>query len=171
MVVIRTISVLFHPVYEELERPIVGEFAAYEEKALNLMVAILLQVFEDVFVDSIFVQLLWKDFYESVALINFNRRIASYQLLQVLSKFIRNLATMFLLSVLVVPNNSTRLFVYNSAVNIITVAGHKLLHCGHPLFVLDFEKFMPHFLICLKPVSTFSSDPEILLAHQKAIKD
>ena len=129
------------------------------------MVAILLQVLEDVFIDSIFVQFLWKDFYESVALIDFYWRIASNQLLQVLSEFIRDLATMFLFSVLVVPNNSTRLLVYNSAVNIITVAGHKLLYSGHPLFVLDFEKFMPHFLICLKPVSTFSSDPKVLLTH------
>ena len=76
--------VLLDAVLEELERQISRLIMANEQKALKLVVAVVLQVFKHVSKYSLLVKLFWKHLNEAIAVDDFNWRVSSKQVLQLL---------------------------------------------------------------------------------------
>ena len=87
-------------------------------------------------------------------------------MLQLADKFISELRTMLLFSVLVVPNNCAAPLLNDSSIDVLTILIHDLLDTLHPLLVLNLEQFIPLLLLLLDVVATLSCHPEVLLVHQ-----
>ena len=68
-------DVFLNTILDELERPVVTEFTSNQKQSLNLMVAVLLQVLQNVREDRFLVERFRQDFDKTIPVDDLNRRV------------------------------------------------------------------------------------------------
>ena len=163
-------DVLVDAVLEILIR-ILRNICSDKKETFDLVVAIDLKVRQNIVQYRLFSQFFGKYFDESVTVNNLNWRIATQELLKLLDKFICRFRAVLILGVFVIPNNRATALLYDCSVNIFAVLFHDLPNGLHPLFVVHGKELDPFFFVGLKPVATFSCNPEVVRFHQIRLED